>query len=308
MKTKNSPLTSGLSRRSFLSATLATTLLGVARPNFAAQKFPLGDGELVSLSDGTWTFPNKYWVGASEAEQKKLGSMVTFGSNAYLTRRGDKIIMIDAGAGNAEFITSQFTTVGRLPIELKDAGVSRDEITDIVITHMHPDHFGGVVWGGKPMYSNATIHIDQKEWDFWTREGFATQAPEQMRPMVAMVQATAKLIKDQVQLHNGDDDLGNGMSSVAAYGHTPGHNSFLLSLGSEQVLVLGDTAVSNHIHFANPSVGWLLDSNPEAAQATRRRLFEMAVSDGLLVAGNHLNSPGIGRIERDGSAYTFVAL
>lgn len=308
MSTNRYSLVAPQSRRSFLNMALATTLSALSGASFAAEKFVFGEDELISLSDGVWTFPNRFWVGASKPEQMRLGSMVPFGSNAYLIRRGSRTFMVDAGAGNADFITSQFTTVGKLPMELSGIDVAPEDITDIVITHMHPDHFGGVVWNGASLFPNATIHIDRIEWEFWTRDGFATDAPEQMRPMVSMVQANAAIIKDQLQLHTGGDDLGRGIQTVAAYGHTPGHNSFLLELENEQLLVLGDTAFSNHIHFANPDVGWLLDSDPEGAKATRKRLFDMAATDELLVAGNHLDAPGIGRIVRDKGNYAFIPL
>ena len=297
-----------ISRRSFLRQTAAAGATLAALPNAvsAAQNFDLGDGRLVTLSDGSFTFPNAFFVGASEEQKAELGEMVTFGANAYLIRRGDRTYLIDAGAGNAAFITSQFQGVGKVPDELADAEVGADEITDVVITHMHPDHFGGVVRDGAPMFPNAKIHLDGAEWDFWMRKGFAEDAPEQMRAMVAAVQETGAAVGDQIVRHGGDVDLGAGVTALAARGHTPGHTSFLLDLGDERVLVLGDTAVTDHIHFADPSVGWVLDLDPEQAEATRRRLFEMAAAEGLLVAGNHLTAPGLGRIERAGDAYRFV--
>ena len=298
-----------LTRRTFLSAAAATAALPFLPTRLrAAQGFSLGDGELIALSDGTFAFPNDLFIGATDEQKAELGDPVVFGANAYVIRRGDRTFLLDAGAGNAPFINSQFDTVGKVPGELADAGVTADEITDIVITHMHPDHIGGVVWNGAPAFPNAQIHIDRAEWAFWMRDGFAEDAPEGMRAMVAAVQETGRLVEDRIAGHGGDSDYGAGVQTLATYGHTPGHNSVLLDLGSERVLVLGDVVVTDHIHFAHPSVGWALDADPAAAEATRRRLLDMAATDGLIIAGNHVSAPGLGRVERAGDAYRFLPL
>lgn len=298
-----------LSRRGFLG-TLAASVAGAsfAQSAFAEQSFSLGNGQIIALSDGTFQFPADLWVGASDAQKAALGSPVTLAANAYVFRSGDRVFLLDAGAGNAPFITNQFDTVGRVPAELAVAGIAPEDITDVVITHMHPDHIGGVIFDGKRTFPNATVHVNATEWAFWTRDGFASDAPEQMQAMVGSVQDTARLISDAVELHNGETDLGGGVVMQPAFGHTPGHNVVLLDLGTERLLMLGDTVVSDHIHFAHPAVGWALDADPTAAEATRRRLLDMAATDDLIVAGNHVSAPGLGRIERSGDAYRFVPL
>lgn len=299
-----------LNRRTFITSVIAagTAAAFAPRAAFAAGSFTLGDGKIITLSDGTFAFPPELWVGASDAEKEALGNPVVIAANAYVFRSGNRVFLIDSGAGNGAFITDQFDTVGRVPAELTAAGIAREDITDIVITHMHPDHIGGVVYDGARTFPNATIHVNATEWDFWTRDGFDTQAPEGMRAMVVSLQETAAIVRENVVLHEAETDLGGGVQMLPAFGHTPGHNSVLIDLGSEKLMVLGDTVVSDHIHFSNPSVGWALDSDPIAAEATRRRLLDMAVTDGLIVAANHVTAPGIGRIERAGDAFNFVAI
>ncbi|MGH1445267.1 MAG: MBL fold metallo-hydrolase [Cognatishimia sp.] len=297
-----------LTRRGFLGSLAAVSATaGLSLPLQAAETFSLGDGQIFALSDGTFDFPAQLWVGASDEEKAKLGEHVTIGANAFVYRRGERVFLIDAGAGNSSFITSRFQSVGRVPAELAMLGIAREDITDVVITHMHPDHVGGVIFDGERTFPNAKIHINAKEWAFWTRNGFATDAPEGMRDMVVSLQETAGMIEDAVVLQNGEADLG-GVMMQPAFGHTPGHNVMMIDLGSERLLVLGDTVVSDHIHFENPSVGWALDADPAAAQATRRRLLDMAATDGLIVAANHVTAPGLGHVERAGDAYRFVPL
>lgn len=302
-----------MSRRRFtnsLAAMAGASLAGAgfSRPALAATPFKLGSKTVIALSDGTFAFPNEAWIGATDAEKAGLGNPVVIGANAYVLRAGKRVFLLDAGAGNGTFITSQFKTVGRVPAELTDAGLAREDITDIVITHMHPDHFGGTVFDGARTFPNAKIHVNATEWAFWTQDGFDTTAPEAMRPMVAAVQETARQVKEAVVLQEGEADLGDGVTMLPAFGHTAGHNVVLVDLGTEKLLLLGDTVVSDHIHFEHPEVGWMLDADPATAEVTRRKVLDMAASEGLIVAGNHVTAPGLGRVERAGGAFRFVAL
>ncbi|PRY20417.1 glyoxylase-like metal-dependent hydrolase (beta-lactamase superfamily II) [Aliiruegeria haliotis] len=297
-----------LSRRSFICTSLAGMAAAIATPGFASGTLDFGKGTLVALSDGSLTVPGQMWLGASEAEQAELGGKVKIGANVFLVRQNDRIILIDGGAGNGDFVTQRFDDLGRLPAALADAGIAPSDITDIVITHMHIDHSGGLIANGKPAFENATIHIDQAEWGFWTREGFAEQAPEDFRPMVIEIQNIAKIIGHQIETHDGTKDFGNGLRAVRTYGHTPGHNSLELDLGDEKLLIMGDIVVSDSIHFKNPNVGWALDGIPEVAIQTRHQVLGRAADKGLVIAGSHLTAPGLGRVKRAGDAYEFQPL
>lgn len=297
-----------MTRRIFTFSLAALAGAGLAGRSIAAARFALGDGEVITLSDGTFAFPADAFIGATEAEKAGLGNPVVIGANAYVVRSGDRVFLLDAGAGNDRFITDQFKTVGHVPAELAAAGLAPGDITDIVITHMHPDHFGGTVYDGALTFPKAKIHVNETEWAFWTKEGFDTTAPDAMRPMVAAVQKTARMVKDSVVLHAGETDLGGGITMLPAFGHTAGHCVVLVDFGREKLLLLGDSVVSDHIHFEHPEVGWVLDADPAAAEVTRRKVLDMAATEGLIVAGNHVTAPGLGRVMREGDAFRFVAL
>lgn len=299
---------STLNRRKFLQSAAATFGVAVATPSFAATDFKLGGDIVTALSDGYFDMPTKFFIGATTEQQKHLGSPVRIGANAYLRRSGKRVFLFDSGAGNGDFIKSQFPTAGKVPSELEAIGLKREDITDVVITHMHPDHVGGVVYDNEITFPNATIHMDAVEWNFWTKEGFAENGPEQMRPMITELQSVARKIQDRITLHTGETDLGGGVMLQPSYGHTPGHATILLTVGNEKLLILGDAVVSEKIHFSHPDVGWVLDFDPEMAQKTRKRLLDQAVTEGLTVAGNHITSPGLGRVERDGTGYRFISI
>lgn len=297
-----------LNRRNFLQAAAATIGSAIAAPALAAIDFKIGNSMVTALSDGYFDMPSDFFVGATDEQKAQLGSPTRIAANAYVRRSGDRVFLFDAGAGNAEYITSQFDSAGKIPMELESIGISREDITDVVITHMHPDHVGGVVYDGEITFPNATIHMDSIEWDFWTKKGFAETGPERMRPLIKHIQDLASTAGDHVKTYNGEADLGGGVLLQPAYGHTPGHSTILLSEGNEKLMILGDTVVSEKVHFSHPHVGWALDFDPETAEKTRRRLLEQAATEGFMVAGNHVTSPGLGHVKRDGDAYRFVSI
>ena len=147
-----------ISRRTFVCTSLAGIAAAIATPRFASGTLDYKDGTLIALSDGSFTVPSQMWLGATDKEQAALGEKVQVGANVFLVRQNDRVILIDAGACAGAFVTQRFGDLGRLPTALADAGISPADITDIVITHMHIDHVGGLIAGGKSVFPNATIH------------------------------------------------------------------------------------------------------------------------------------------------------
>ena len=155
-------------------------------------------------------------------------------------------------------------------------------------------------------FPNAQIHIASAEWEFWNAPGFVTSAPDQMRPMIAAVQELSRIIESNVSLHSGSADLGDGVSVIPAPGHTPGHSAIVLDGGSEQFIVVGDLAVHEDVHFANPTYGWALDVDGDQAVSSRISMLDMITTDGLIIGAAHVTKPGLGRVTRNGIGFRFV--
>jgi len=295
-----------LNRRQFVGGivaglTLATT--GKAATNFAA-----GNTPVIALSDGYFDMPADFFLSTPQSLRDSLGSPVRIAANTFAYRSETRLFLFDAGAGSGAFITEGFPTVSQLPDDLVAAGIDANEVTDIVITHMHPDHIGGLEIGGASAFPNARIHISNVEWKFWNNEEFAANAPDMLRPMIAEVQRVSDVIKEHVVFHRGSASFGDGVSVMPAPGHTPGHSAIFLEGGSEDLLITGDVMVHEDVHFANPNYGWALDIDGELAVSTRKKLLDMIVADNLMVAAAHVTKPGLGHVDRDGDGYRFVAL
>lgn len=293
-------------RRGFIEAGIAGSAVALASKALAATNFGVGDKQLIALSDGYFDMPASMFLGTPESLQAQIGNPARIAANTYAYRARNRTILFDAGAGTSDFITQAFPTVSDLPQDLASVGIASEEVRDIVITHMHPDHVGGLAIGDQMAFPNARIHIAAAEWNFWNAEGFATGAPEPMRPMVANVQSLSSVIERNIELHAGSADLGDGVSVLPAPGHTPGHTAIVVDGGREQFVVVGDLTVHEDVHFANPNYGWALDVDGSQAVSTRISMLDMIATDGLIMGAAHVTKPGLGRVERDGFGFRFL--
>ena len=221
--------------------------------------------------------------------------------STHILRAGDDITLIDAGAGAAFG-----PTAGRLGASLAAIGIDPAAVTRVVLTHMHPDHLGGMLGDAGAVFANATVHINEAEHAFWTDEAIASGAPESAQGFFALARAVSEAYGDRVTLFNGDADLGGGLSSIAMPGHTPGHSGMRVADGADQLIIWGDSTAVAALQFSHPDSGIAFDADGVQAAETRRRILDMVVADKIAVAGTHLPFPGIGHVEARDEAYAWV--
>jgi len=267
---------------------------------------PVGDLTVTALMDGYLDIPAAYFPNLSPEEEAKVSPAARFGANTWLIETDTRKVLVDAGSGN--WLRERFPETGALEWGTEDRRAERAAITDIIVTHMHADHIGGLVSGGASLFPEAEIHLQADEWAFWTDEALLTAAPEDRRPLIALIQSLAAPLKDQVRLHHGETDLGSGIRLVRAPGHTPGHQIVHLSSGREETFLLADAVVSDALQFANPDVRYALDSDPDQAAATRKQLFARLAADGVPFAATHLASEKFGVLERRSEGFRFQPL
>jgi glyoxylase-like metal-dependent hydrolase (beta-lactamase superfamily II) len=268
--------------------------------------FSLGKMELSVLSDGVFDVPTRMLNRDMEpaAIEAALGGTLTapgqvqYGVNVTLVRHGKDLILIDAGAGS----TWQ-PTVGRLAERLAAAGVEPKSITKVVATHGHPDHIWGLVDDFDELrFPNAAHFMPAVELDYW-RKVDVESLPARMQGVAAGAKRVIGDLGERLSSAPADTEILPGISYIATPGHTPGHCSVRITSGSESVIIAADTVFHPAISFAHPD--WQPASDMDAAQAaaSRRRLLDMAATDKLRMIAYHIPFPGLGRVERHGSAY-----
>lgn len=275
----------------------------------ASYRRRVGDIEIVTLLDGFIPFEFGVFRGIDEASYRQQlrndyidpGEPLNVGISAHLVRAGDRLALIDAGAAGAFG-----PTAGRLAAALDALGVAPDSITDLLLTHLHPDHIGGAMRGGEPAFPNAALHVADAEAAFWTSAENRAAAGESAAGFFDAAAGVLDAYGDRVDRFGGEAEPFSGVRAEPMPGHTPGHTGYRLSSGADQALIWGDMTAIAAVQFERPSVGVVYDVDSEQAAETRRRWLDQVSADRLLVAGTHLPFPAYGHVERRGDAYAWV--
>jgi glyoxylase-like metal-dependent hydrolase (beta-lactamase superfamily II) len=270
----------------------------------------IGDLPVTVLSDGTNPLDlGTLLLNAKPGQLKNifaenfLGTIVEASDNAFLIRTGGKLVLVDVGCG--DLLGPSF---GQLTKSLQNAGVQPEQIDAVLLTHMHPDHCGGLMRNGKMVFPNATVYIAKAESDFWLSEDHLKNAPPAFKLYFEYAQNSAlPYVKaGKVITFNPDDNLFPGITVVSTPGHTPGHTSYTIESNGEKLLILGDLIHAAAIQFADPDIAISFDSDPKQAVITRKRCFADAAKGKYLIAGEHLSFPGVGHVKVDGKGYEFI--
>jgi glyoxylase-like metal-dependent hydrolase (beta-lactamase superfamily II) len=313
--------TAQVDRRGFLAGTAAAaTMAGLPVRGHAATApytFRHGAFEIAVVSDGHFVLPPAN-LGADvgflypdtpraelETFLKSVGmsvDRVQLPNNVALIRAASDLILVDTGAGGG-----WQPTAGKLAENLQAAGIDRTKVTKIVFTHAHPDHLWGVADdGGALRFPNASYFVAEKEWNFWMAEDVVNKLPERFQRFALGAKRDLSRIKDKLKTVKPGDDIVTGVRILDTSGHTPGHISLELA-GGEGLIIAADVAVNAVVSFAHPEWRLAMDSIPELAIASRRRLLDRSATDKTRLLGSHWPYPGLGTAERKDGAYRFVA-
>ena len=310
------PTRPDLSRRGFLAASAAAAALPwLPRPALAHGSEPfhltVGATELTIVSDGHLVLPVSILAPATpEAELQALLKQ-TFGQvpetvmpecNTVLLRTGSDLILVDSGSG-----PGFQPTAGQLLAHLAANGIDPASITKVVFTHGHPDHIWGTTTGdGALAFPNATYYVDGTEFDFWTNPDTLAAFPEDFKSIVTGAVANLTAVEPKMVRVKDGDSIAPGISVVATPGHTPGHIGLLLD-GGDGLLLTADVFANPWLSVAHPDWVFGFDTVPEQGIATRKALLDRIATDKMQILGYHFPWPGVGRIERAGDGYRFVA-
>jgi glyoxylase-like metal-dependent hydrolase (beta-lactamase superfamily II) len=269
----------------------------------------LGDFEVTVLNDGTVELPVNTILKSTPAKVDKalaksfLKSPLETSVNAFLVNTGDKLVLIDAGAAGLFG-----PTLGKLAANLKAAGYQPEQVDEVYITHLHPDHVGGVAADGLAAFPNAIVRADQRDADFWLSQAEQDKAPAEFKRFFqGAVSSLAPYVKaGKFQTFKGNTDLAPGIKAYASNGHTPGHTTYVVESKGQKLVLLGDLLHVQAVQFDQPEVAVSFDSDNKHAIAERKEAFAAAAKQGYLIGATHLSFPGLGHVRANGKGYQFV--
>lgn len=274
-----------------------------------AQTLSTGSAELIVVSDGNLTLPMGFaFPDAPQAELERLlaengmaTDALTPDCNVTLVRSGDRLAIFDVGAG-----PNFMPTAGKLVESLEAAGVDPADVTDVVITHAHPDHLWGLVDDfDELVFPEAAYHIGRTEWDFWSSPDAMSQVAEDRQNFVVGAQNRFAYLEDRINHIADSDEVLPGIEAVATPGHTPGHMSFVVH-GAEPVMIVGDAITNSVLSFAHPEWKTASDQDQDQGVATRVAMIDRLASERMRAIGFHFPHPGAGHVERSGDGYAYV--
>lgn len=273
------------------------------------QRTRVGEAVVTALLDGHIDVGEGLWTGIDPVALRETradsfldpSADTRLSVNAYVIDVAGRRVAIDAGSRDLFG-----PTAGDLPASMAAAGIEASSVDLVLLTHMHPDHIGGLLTAqGAAVYPNAEIAVHAADLSYWT--GDASTAPDFARPWFDAAARVAQTYGNRLRPFEGEADLGSGLQAVPLPGHTPGHSGYLLESGGARLLFWGDTSGLLPVQLATPSAGFVFDVDSAAGTASRTRAFEMVADERLRVAGSHIPFPSFGHVARDGGALRFVA-
>jgi glyoxylase-like metal-dependent hydrolase (beta-lactamase superfamily II) len=244
--------------------------------------------------------PTKVWAAFAAAHQ---ALPVEISINCFLIDTGSQKILVDAGAGELFGPNS-----GRLVANLQASEYQPEDIDAVLLTHIHGDHSGGLTVGGKRIFPNAFVYVDQREPAYWLGADAAASVRASRKGTFSQSHQTVDPYVDAGRLRtfNGATELFPGIRTVPEYGHTPGLTGYMIESRGQRLLVWGDIVHAAEVQFKDPTITIEYDIDPKLAVASRQWVLTDAARNGYLVGGAHLSFPGIGHVRAEARGFAWV--
>ena len=280
------------------------------RANFGAYSRQVGDVAVTALLDGQFEGTTSLILGPLEAQSEAWLRDTSrhvpprFSISCFLLEfaNGSKALF-DGGCGHA------FGPVaGLAPKALASLGVKPEQIGTILSSHAHPDHVVGLIEpDGSARYPNAELAVTEAERAYWMSDANREAAPDPNSQFFDGAHAALNAYADRTRHFTDGEEVMPGIEAVFLPGHTPGHTGFILRSGSEALFIWADIVHLPGIQYAHPEAAVAFDVDPSAARESRKRAFDRASADRMLVAGIHHDFPLFGHLRAHGQAFAWDA-
>jgi len=274
-------------------------------------RYRIGTFELTALYDGIWYRPitDKFIRNAPFAEVEHAlaaafmpADKLTTPFTTLVVNTGRKLVLIDTGTGG-----QIAPSAGALRDNLVAAGIDPKAVDLIVISHFHPDHINGIKdKDNGVVFPNAEIMVPAAEWNFWMDDANMNAAPAEQKLTFRNQRRIFFDIAPHVTRFEPGAEVAPGILTLAAPGHTPGHTVCSIHSGDQSLMVLGDTAQHPAVFARHPDWQAAFDIDGDVAVATRKKLFDRAAADRVLVTGYHFPFPACGHLMKTASGYEHI--
>jgi glyoxylase-like metal-dependent hydrolase (beta-lactamase superfamily II) len=227
---------------------------------------------------------------------------IQLGVSPILFHWGTELVLTDTGVGSVAG-----DPIGSLAQRLNDLGIAPEEINVILLTHLHIDHVGGALdrTRKQSLFPRARIFIPKEEIEFWQTPNpdiseLRNVPPELVELTIRCALDALEILKNQIQSFSPDQELLEGIRSVALPGHTPGQSGYLFGSEESQFLVMGDAMHDPLLHVQRPEWTSMGDARRKLTVQTRRNLLARLANERLRFQGYHFPFPGIGHIRSNG--------
>jgi glyoxylase-like metal-dependent hydrolase (beta-lactamase superfamily II) len=269
--------------------------------------FRIGDFACASVFDQNDSGPAEL-VFANAPEEELAAALRVYGldpqaislsKTCLAVNTGDQWVLLDAGMG------PELSSKSRVMENLDSLGLQPEDFAAVIISHLDGDHIGGLTnANGELVYTNAQLFIGEEAWRYWLSDqaiqDFPSWHKDRVRRHLLPLEPHATFVKEEGQVWPG-------FQMISAPGHRPGNMAILVQSAGEKLLFLGDSFISP-MHFAFPDWHFGGDSDPQAANASRRKLAQLAVEHNAIVHGFHFSFPCIGRVRPDGNAWKWETI
>ena len=274
----------------------------------STHRFSLGNAEVVTILDGALTIGIRppFLLDKDDDQIAAIAKSASLPPDRVvnnfvptLVDTGSELVLFDAGCGHFR----RDKGAGRLIEVLIGAGINPSEIGVVALTHVHPDHIGGILEAGELAFPNAELMIGRREYEEWASgDNIPSQRAENREMFLRLISPLA----DRFRFLDDGHRVASGITAEAGFGHSLGHMMYRVEAAGNQLLVWGD--VANHFVYSvgNPESPVAFDDDKDLAIATRMRVLDMAATDRLQIVGHHMPFPSVGHVERAGRSYRWV--
>lgn len=264
--------------------------------------FRIGGYEVYVLTENSSAGNVGILIDAPQAVLDEYAPGGTFPSavNAVLIKGDGKVWLVDTGLGQNVFV------------RMAAVGVAPEEVDYVLLTHMHGDHTGGMLRDGKKAFPNAEVMLSRREHDYWASREQVERMPERARGNFVSAQKIFDTYADRLTLLDPKqigDEMENGITPVAAYGHTPGHTMFMLRHRWRRLLIWGDLTHAMAIQMPHPEISVHYDTDPAIARESRLKVLREITGKSdwtTFVIGMHVPAVYPGLVYPAGTSGSYV--